>query len=218
MTIITFIYRRVFQHLLAHGQLDVRRQGLLVLPADVQRHGVRVDMRVLRQNVRVHQGRPGSGGVGGPVRHDGGQAHGPAGVHRLRVLGARGVLRADRARRLPAHRRAQDQDPAGVLLPAELVREPVPVRAAHATVPPRPVRVAQPVRRVQPSRGRVQGDGPGGVRPPQGPLQRRAAAPGPPGLRRRGRWRWWSRRGRVRRWRGRRIRRRGTERRRGRRK
>lgn len=138
----------LFQYLLAHGEHDVRRQTVPVLVAAVQRRGVRGDLRVLRQDVRIDSRWTRGRGPGGPVRHDGGQAHGATGVHGLRVLGPGGVLRPDRFGRLPADRRDQYQDPVGVLLSAQLMRQSVPVRAAHTTIPPRSVRVAQSVRRV----------------------------------------------------------------------
>lgn len=68
-------------------------------------------------------------------RPDGGEADGPPRLHRLRVLGSDSLLRPHRALGVPVDHGHPDEDPAGLLLPFELVRQPLPLRPAHPAVP-----------------------------------------------------------------------------------
>lgn len=101
---------------------------LRVHPVGVRRGRVRVDAVLLRADLHVAELRDQTRGQGRGVR-------GPQDIradrHQLRVHRARHLLRLHRAARLPAHRRHQVENTARVLLPHQLVRQPVSVHHTH---------------------------------------------------------------------------------------
>jgi len=102
---------------------------LRVHPVGVRRGRVRVDAVLLRADLHVtelrDQTRGQRRGVRGPqdIRAD---------RHKLRVHRARHLLRLHRAARLPTHRRHQVKNTARVLLPHQLVCQPVPLHHTHS--------------------------------------------------------------------------------------
>lgn len=90
---------------------------------------VRADAVLLRADLHVTELRDPTrcerGGFGGPqdIRLD---------RHKLRVHRARHLLRLHRSARLPAHRRHQVKNFARLLLPHQLVRQPVPLHHTHS--------------------------------------------------------------------------------------
>ena len=138
------------EHLSADG--NGGRGGPRVRPhaAAAQRRRVRARVRVLHRHVPAGAG--GWRGRGGRGRRHRRQAHGAAHLHRLRLPLPDGVLRADGGGWPSARHGHRLQDSRRALLPAQLMREPVPLRALHAAVQTRPVRRAEPVRSVREAR------------------------------------------------------------------
>lgn len=116
------------QHLPADGHGAREWRVLRVRAADVRGRGVRADAVLLRADLHVAELRDAARGQGRGVR---GPQNIRVGRHKLRVHRAGDILRLHRAARLPTDRRHQVQDPARVLLPDQLVCQPVPVHHTH---------------------------------------------------------------------------------------
>lgn len=104
---------------------------LRVHPVGVRGRRVHADVVLLRADLHVaelrHEARGKGRGVGGAQ-----DTH--IGRHEFRVHRARHILRVHSAARLSADRRHQVQDTAGVRVPDQLVRQPVPVHHTHGQV------------------------------------------------------------------------------------
>lgn len=116
------------QHLPADGHGAREWRVLRVRAADVRGRGVRADAVLLRADLHVAELRDAARGQGRGVR---GPQNIRVGRHKLCVHRAGDILWLHRAARLPADRRHQVQDPARVLLPDQLVRQPVSVHHTH---------------------------------------------------------------------------------------
>lgn len=80
------------------------------------------------------------------------------GFYELRLLGAHRVLWLDGTCRLPTHRCNQVENPLSVLLPHQFLRQPVPVRHPHRSVPSRLIPSALQVRHLHSTRSEVQNE------------------------------------------------------------
>jgi len=117
------------QHLPADGHRTRERHVLRVHTVGVRGGRVLADAVLLRADLHVTELRDPSrcqrGGFSGPqnIRLD---------RHQLRVHRARHLLRLHRIARLSAHRRHQVKNIARLLLPHQLVRQPVPLHHTHS--------------------------------------------------------------------------------------
>lgn len=69
------------------------------------------------------------------IRHICSQENGDVGVHRFRMLGTNSFLRSHCYRWSSSDRLAEIEDPAGIFLSLELLREPFSLRYTYQTVP-----------------------------------------------------------------------------------
>lgn len=132
-----------FQHLLANGKSRRGWPGVSRESAPDKRLGVCAHMCMLWSHILCNQ-RPQLSGS--PVWHHRGQTDGPPCVHRLCLLGSYCFLRSDSCSRVSSDWCPTHQDPPGILLPTQLLCQPVPICFADEAIQARPLHPFQQAR------------------------------------------------------------------------
>lgn len=142
-----------FQHLLANGKSRLGWPGVSRDPAPDKWLGVCADMCMLWSHLLCNQ-RPQLSRSS--LWHHRGQTDGPPCVHRLCLLGSYCILRSDSCSRVSPDWCSTHQNPPGILLPTQLLCQPVPICSADEAIQARPLHPFQQTRNLYKEGSKVQ--------------------------------------------------------------